>query len=731
MASRSLVGLATLLVAVLSPSFVIDADDVGVVLTPAVGVGRVVGEGCADVLLLAAPGDGEVPVAGSPQSAGATLDHFARAYTTAAAEARRTVVTKVVAPATAPAERLRAQSGPDGPSVDQVTRASLKSWRGDLGTTVGSLVREVDAAAAACPDQQLVLAGYSQGATAMHRVLLRLEQLPSVSERITAAVLISDGFRQPGLPRRSLLGEPRASRAGQGVVTLFRAPPAAVPSGTAPLRVWQVCARGDLVCDIGRTPYQAAVTAHRSYRTDSADMVAELGRRVFARTSRWALPDPVQETLEVQAGTPVEVQLGVRVHAPHLASVRWSDVLDLPPGLTLDQNGMLTGSPSKAGAYEVTYSVVNTASPVFDRPAVGRLTVNVEPEAVESQQIAAGGDQSCSVRPDGTAWCWGDNGYGQLGNGTSTSARRPVQVGDRAGWVTLSTGGASTCGIRTDGRAYCWGLNRWGQLGDGTRTNRERPVAVADPGPWKSVVAGWSHTCGVKVDGTAWCWGRNEVGQLGDGTLAVRLTPVPVAGAGTWSTVALGGWHTCGVRTDGTAWCWGRNHFGELAESNQVIRTTPRRIGTATDWVQLDLSWSSSCGVRAGGTVWCWGKNDKGQLGDGSVQPRVAPVQALGDRTYAEVSVGDAHTCARTDAGRVWCWGYGSYGQLGNGTQVDSSRTPVAVPGTWQSFDAGWYHGCGVTRAGDEQCWGANVGGQLGDGTSRDRSTPTSNGAVQ
>jgi hypothetical protein len=129
------------------------------------------------------------------------------------------------------------------------------------------------------------------------------------------------------------------------------------------------------------------------------------------------------------------------------------------------------------------------------------------------------------VKTDGTLWCWGNNEYGQLGDGTNVGKNVPVQVSG-TNWVSVSAGGEHTCGIKTDGTLWCWGRNNYGQLGDGTNVGKNAPVQVSGTN-WVSVSAGKDHTCGVKTDGTIWCWGRNNYGQLGDGSLLFLGRNVP------------------------------------------------------------------------------------------------------------------------------------------------------------------------------------------------------------
>ena len=148
---------------------------------------------------------------------------------------------------------------------------------------------------------------------------------------------------------------------------------------------------------------------------------------------------------------------------------------------------------------------------------------------------------TCGVTPEGVAYCWGFNGYGQLGDGTTTGRLTPVPVAGGIRFASVTAGqdfgsesgqdsyDAHTCGVTPEGVAYCWGFNGYGQLGDGTTTGRLTPVPVAGGATFASVSAGRGHTCGVTTEGVAYCWGWNGFGQLGDGSETNRLTPVPVA----------------------------------------------------------------------------------------------------------------------------------------------------------------------------------------------------------
>jgi alpha-tubulin suppressor-like RCC1 family protein len=130
------------------------------------------------------------------------------------------------------------------------------------------------------------------------------------------------------------------------------------------------------------------------------------------------------------------------------------------------------------------------------------------------------------------AYCWGNNFYGQLGDGTTTKRRlRPFAVSGQRRFDNVNAGYFHTCGVTLGGRGFCWGLNSSGDLGNGTPTgNLTTPTAVLGGLTWRALSGGISHTCGVTTDDRAYCWGQNMVGQLGDGTTVNRLAPVAVAG---------------------------------------------------------------------------------------------------------------------------------------------------------------------------------------------------------
>jgi len=219
--------------------------------------------------------------------------------------------------------------------------------------------------------------------------------------------------------------------------------------------------------------------------------------------------------------------------------------------------------------------------------------------------VAVGGSHTCAFprfNPTDSAntlrpWCWGANGSGQLGNRTvsidSTIPRGIVMTGLTMVWDTTSlvAGNAHTCALDRGGAAFCWGANGYGQLGAGITLVRDSlPVAVAGGYTFAKLYAGEYHTCGITTAGVAYCWGRNTAGQLGDGTTTNSNVPVAVGGGLTWRSLALGELHSCGVATPsggsggttagaGVIYCWGDNEYGQLGirafGANGGIQSSP------------------------------------------------------------------------------------------------------------------------------------------------------------
>ncbi|GGO77713.1 cutinase family protein [Nocardioides deserti] len=673
-------------------------------------------EQCADLLLLGVDGAGEAPSGGT--TFGRTVGVLARALTRQALAADRTVEQVRVPMATRPTAALVGRRPHPRKALRSVTKDRARTWMRPVPAATRRLLALVDRHAFGCPDQQLVLVGHAQGAAVVHRGLTALSARRDGLTDVVGAALVADPDRRPRT-RATSLGAPAAARAGRGIAARRLGAVADVPARTATYAAWSVCTTGDLVCDPRNIRTAKALQRNRSYAYGAgAAALRTAARGLVERARLRPVPRPEVQVATAPLDRPFELRLAASTSAT--GGVTWGEPRNLPPGLALDATGLLAGTPTEPGTWNVSYVVRGTRPATAGTTGVVVVTVPAGPAAV-----SAGGETSCVVREGGSAWCWGRNGFGQVGDGTTATRTRPVEVVGGETWRTISTSGATTCGVRDNGTLWCWGLNNHRQLGIGKGAARSTPVQVGTSAAWTSVSASWFHTCGTRSNGSLWCWGSNLRGQLGDGTFAHRGRPKRVGRAADWASVTAGGWSTCATRTDGSAWCWGQNTFGQLGSPAGEPVPSPALLGTSATWASLDAGWSHVCGTTVEGAALCWGLNDRGQLGDATRKQRAAPEPVAGDHIWTSISAGDATTCGVDNAGSAWCWGSGRYGQLGDGSR--STRTvPTLVVSErpWLSIDAGWFHACGGLDTGVTACWGNNELGQVGNGSTTDRPLP-------
>jgi len=352
--------------------------------------------------------------------------------------------------------------------------------------------------------------------------------------------------------------------------------------------------------------------------------------------------------------------------------------------------------------------------------------------------VAGGAAHTCALGAAGGVVCWGKNGNGQLGSGSTSDALTPTVVVDGAGAplaniTALTAGAAHTCALRSDGSVFCWGDDSDGQLGVGgsaAQNPQAAPAALTSVG---ALAAGAHHTCAALItSGLAYCWGRNDAGQLGAPPPTGNPSPAAVVMAnGTQLdhviALAAGATHTCARRSDGTLWCWGSNASGELGNGTMAPSASPVAVVTlGTAVAQVAAGAGFTCAALANGGVSCWGADGFGQSGQPAAAQVAVPtvVPSLGGVTA--LALGDAHACARRAGGGVSCWGHDLRGQLGAGDFQDRSApfAVAAVPPLDAAFaGAGAAHTCAI-QAGGLACWGADDSGQLGDGQHTDEKSP-------
>src|SRR5450756_149320 len=273
-----------------------------------------------------------------------------------------------------------------------------------------------------------------------------------------------------------------------------------------------------------------------------------------------------------------------------------------------------------------------------------------------------------STGSPGSAWAWGYNGYGQLGNGTTTNSSTPVAVTNGTSVTAIAGGGNHSLALTSTGQVLAWGDNAYGELGNASITNSTTPVAVSLPSGTTvtAIAAGYNHSLALTSSGQVLAWGYNGDGELGNGTTTSSSIPVAVSlpSGTTVTAIAGGGQHSLALTSTGQVLAWGYNGDGELGTGN----------GTTNSSIPVAVSLPSGTTVTA-------------------------------------IAGGGRHSLALTSTGQVLAWGYNGYGGLGNGT-IFQNNTPVAVSlpsgTTVTAIAGGFFHSLALTSAGQVLAWGYN-----------------------
>lgn len=386
-------------------------------------------------------------------------------------------------------------------------------------------------------------------------------------------------------------------------------------------------------------------------------------------------------------------------------------------------------------------SIPNDAGPTDANPATDTATDTTTdtqseteaatgcpaPKIPKPPTMASGRRHTCVIRK-GELWCWGDNGFGQLGVGDQVQRSSPERVGTESDWITIAAGTGHTCGIRSTndvGGLYCWGHNDLGQLGIGASEAVEPlPSLVSNNIQFRSVAAGDSHTCGLDENGKLWCWGRQAGGAVGLGNLGEPMTsPARVSEVDTYVDLSAGAGHNCAVRDNGTLWCWGHYECFQIGSENHQIR--PHQVDDQC-WKAVAAGGKHTCALRDDDTAQCFGANGTGQLGMGTLGADVdaaceayADAQVVvGDHRFASVTGGTTLTLGITSGGELYGWGYNEQKQIAN---IQDTGIPaplrMGTENNWIGVTAGFFHTCARNADDEFYCRGLNENGQQGTGS--------------
>jgi alpha-tubulin suppressor-like RCC1 family protein len=338
---------------------------------------------------------------------------------------------------------------------------------------------------------------------------------------------------------------------------------------------------------------------------------------------------------------------------------------------------------------------------------------------VDATPLEAGYGHGLSVHADGTAWAWGWNQYGQLGDGTYVNRNTQVRAGSLTGVVAVGGGIFHSVALKCDGTVWAWGGNAGGQLGDGTTATRNVPGQVQGLAGVIAIAVGANHNLALKRDGTVWAWGDNTYGQIGDGTTIDRPVPVPVGGLSGVASLGAGYYHSGVVKSDGTVWTWGYNGVGELGDGTHTSRSTPGPVPGLTGVTRLSCGGYFNLALLASGGIKAWGHNFYGQLGDGTFVERAAPVSVAGIAGATGIAAGAGFSLAVRSDGTAWAWGQNVAGELGDGTTTNRA-TPGQVAGLANVVAVAGGEDHSLARLNDGRIfgWGSNAYGQVGAGPS-------------
>ncbi len=374
-------------------------------------------------------------------------------------------------------------------------------------------------------------------------------------------------------------------------------------------------------------------------------------------------------------------------------------------------------------------TIINQTTPV-------KILNNVKFVSVCDSLWCGGGGAVAAITVNGDLYCWGYNGYGQVGNGTINTQTTPVRILSNVAYI-VHVSDHSFAATTIDGDLYCWGGNNCGVVGNGTTKNQLTPVKVLGNVDYV-VTSNSSFISAITFNGDLYCWGNNSSGQVGNGTTNTQTTPVKILS--NIRSVYISDYSSCtaAITVNGDLYCWGINESGQVGNGTTNTQTTPIKV--LSNVISVSVFSSASLSANSYGTtiaitenkdLYCWGYNLTGQVGNGTTKTQTTPVKVLNNVMYAvgfdtHRSADSGFAAAILTNGDLYCWGYNYFGQVGNGT-TNTQTIPTKVLSNVNSlYFCSHSHGNigAITNDGELYCWGYNNSGQVGNGTTENQLTP-------
>jgi uncharacterized repeat protein (TIGR02543 family) len=266
-------------------------------------------------------------------------------------------------------------------------------------------------------------------------------------------------------------------------------------------------------------------------------------------------------------------------------------------------------------------------------------------------QVSLGYEHSAALTSSGRLFTWGSNRYGRLGDGTHSNRSTPTEITNRFSLATgdkiiqVSLGNVHSAALTSNGRLFAWGDNDYGQLGDGTTINKSTPTEIrnrfilATGDKIISVSLGYLHSAALTSNGRLFTWGWNYSGQLGDGTTSNKSNPREITSRFSLATgdqiiqVSLGYDYSAALTSSGRLFTWGSNGYGRLGDGTTTSKLTPTEItnrfilATGDKIISVSLGEYHSAALTSSGRLFAWGDNDYGQLGDGTTINKSTPTE--------------------------------------------------------------------------------------------------------